>query len=99
MRRTGLISSLPTLLLGAAATAEPMALSDPEPRWVQVRYEVSPWERPGQTDSVYSPPLVSNRFCSLRRCAAFATAPHNWCAMLFDRLSDRIFFWHHNRPA
>jgi hypothetical protein len=41
------------------ALAEPMDLQDPEPRWVQVRFELSPPDRPGQTDSVYSPPFAA----------------------------------------
>ena len=41
------------------ALAEPMDLHDPEPRWVQVRFELSPPDRPGQTDTVYSPPLAA----------------------------------------
>jgi hypothetical protein len=41
------------------ALAEPMDLRDPEPRWVQVRFELSPPDRPGQTDTVYSPPFAA----------------------------------------
>jgi hypothetical protein len=41
------------------AIAEPMDLRDPEPRWVQVRFELSPPDRPGQTDTVYSPPFAA----------------------------------------
>jgi hypothetical protein len=36
-----------------------MDLRDPEPRWVQVRFELSPPDRPGQTDTVYSPPFAA----------------------------------------
>ena len=39
--------------------AEPMDLRDPKPRWVQVRFELSPPDRPGQTDTVYSPPFAA----------------------------------------
>jgi hypothetical protein len=41
------------------ALAEPMDLRDPEPRWVQVRFELSPSDQPGQTDTVYSPPFAA----------------------------------------
>jgi hypothetical protein len=41
------------------ALAEPMDLRDPEPRWVQVRFELSPPDRPGQTGTVYSPPFAA----------------------------------------
>jgi hypothetical protein len=41
------------------ALAEPMDLQDPEPRWVQVRFERSPPDRPGQTNTVYSPPFAA----------------------------------------
>jgi len=41
------------------ALAEPMNLRDPEPRWVQVCFERSPPDRPGQTDTVYSPPFAA----------------------------------------
>jgi hypothetical protein len=41
------------------ALAEPMDLRDAEPRWVQVRFELSPPDRPGQTDTVYSPPFAA----------------------------------------
>jgi hypothetical protein len=36
-----------------------MDLRDPEPRWVQVRFELSPSDRPGQTDTVYSSPFAA----------------------------------------
>lgn len=36
-----------------------MDLSLREPRWVAVRFEMSPRERPGQTDTVYSPALAA----------------------------------------
>jgi hypothetical protein len=42
------------LFAAAAVDAEPMDLRDPQPRWVEVRFEVSPHERPGQRDSVYT---------------------------------------------
>ncbi len=47
------------LLAGAAlpAAAEPLDLSDPTPRAVAVRFEVSPRERPGDRDRHYTPRL------------------------------------------
>jgi len=44
-------------LLAATATAEPMDLRDSEPRWVTVRFEVSPPDRPLQTDAHYTVPI------------------------------------------
>lgn len=58
---------LPTLLLAffaavlapwpalASPPGEPMRLDDPRPRWVGVRFEVSPADRPDQLDRVYTP--------------------------------------------
>jgi hypothetical protein len=43
------------VLAAPAAVAEPMHLDDPKPRWVAVRFEVSRADRPGTTDTVYSP--------------------------------------------
>ena len=42
-----------------AATAEPLDLRDPTPRWIQVRFEVSPREWPDRLDATYSPPLAA----------------------------------------
>ena len=42
---------------GLAQSAQPMRLDDPEPRWVAVRFEISPGTRPDQLDQVYSDPL------------------------------------------
>jgi len=52
------------VLLAAAlgplqAIAKPMDLRDAKPRWVQVRFELSPPDQPGQTDTVYSPPFAA----------------------------------------
>jgi len=49
---------LPTLLLSIDAMAEPLDLLDPTPRAVEVAFEVSPRDKPTQTDTVYSPHLV-----------------------------------------
>lgn len=49
--RTALLA---LLLSQAAASAEPMDLTDPQPRWVSVRFEVSPAQNPGQLDTIYS---------------------------------------------
>jgi hypothetical protein len=53
------IALLATALEPLQALAEPMDLRDPEPRWVQVRFELSPPDRPDQTDTVYSPPFAA----------------------------------------
>ncbi|MEE8581194.1 MAG: hypothetical protein V3T33_06355 [Myxococcota bacterium] len=51
--------SLPTVLSAAEfmSAAEPMRLHDPAPRWISVRFEVSPGPEPNQLDTVYTPPL------------------------------------------
>lgn len=54
MRRL-LLSGL--VLIAAAASAEPMNLHDAEPRWVSVRFEVSPPDLPLQTDALYTAEL------------------------------------------
>jgi hypothetical protein len=49
---------LPMLLcalpLAPAALADPMRLADPRPRWVGVRFEISPSDRPSQLDAIYT---------------------------------------------
>lgn len=40
---------------GGVASAEPMDLSRSDARWVLVRFEASPDDLPGQTDTVYTP--------------------------------------------
>ncbi len=47
-----LLSSLPD-----AGRAEPMDLGDSRPRWVSVRFEVSPPDQPGQRDVLWSDAL------------------------------------------
>lgn len=42
------------LSAAAATAAGPLDLNDPTPRWVDVRFEVSPANRPGQLDSEWS---------------------------------------------
>jgi len=52
------MATLATVLAGAGAAAEaPMDLADDEARWVSVRFEMSPVDRPRQVDAVYSAPL------------------------------------------
>jgi len=53
------IALLAAALQPARAMAGPMDLRDPEPRWIQVRFELSPPDRPGQTDTVYSEPFAA----------------------------------------
>ena len=42
------------LSAGTAIAAGPLDLNDPTPRWVDVRFEISPPNRPGQLDSKWS---------------------------------------------
>lgn len=44
-------------LLEATASAEPVDLGDPTPRWVRVAFEVSPRSQPGRLDTAYTLPL------------------------------------------
>lgn len=50
------LAALP-LLWALGAEAEPLRLGDPAPRWVAVRFEVSPAGVPGQLDRRYSEPV------------------------------------------
>ena len=47
------------LLLAGPALAQPMDLSDPTARWVSVRFEISPEDRPGQIRSRFSPRFLA----------------------------------------
>jgi hypothetical protein len=55
LRALPLLSLLPGLLLSSAAGSEPLDLLDLRPRWIHVAFEISPTDRPGQLDSVYTP--------------------------------------------
>lgn len=52
-----LLGVLLLLLPAAGGAAEPLRLADPAPRWVAVRFEISPAAAPGQLDHRYSEPL------------------------------------------
>jgi hypothetical protein len=51
------------LLVGALAatnaSAEPVDLGNPAPRWIEARFEISPPDRPGQIDTVYTEPFAA----------------------------------------
>lgn len=47
------------VLLAGSSAAEPIDLSDARPRLVVVRFEISPADRPGQLDSVWSDPFIA----------------------------------------
>ncbi len=47
------LASLGVLALPGLASAEPMRLDDPRPRWVSVRFEISPEDQPGRLDAQY----------------------------------------------
>lgn len=60
-------------LLVTAARAEPLDLSDPTPRWIEVRFEISPEDAPGRLDHAWSParraflePIVGQRAIRIR---------------------------------
>jgi hypothetical protein len=52
--RAGFFALMLSLISQALAFAEPMDLSDPQPRWVSIRFEVSPAQRPDQLDTIYT---------------------------------------------
>ncbi len=43
------------LSLSGWASASPLDLGNPTPRWIEVRFEVSPADEPGSTDRAWSP--------------------------------------------
>jgi len=45
------------LLLPQIGLAEPVDFLDPTPRWVEVAFEVSPRDKPMQTDTIYTPKI------------------------------------------
>jgi hypothetical protein len=45
------------LLLAGSASAEPVDLVDPAPRWIEVAFEVSPRDKPAQADTIYTPKI------------------------------------------
>jgi hypothetical protein len=45
-------------VVAGSAAGEPLDLRDPRPRLVSVRFELSPADRPGQLDSVWSVPFA-----------------------------------------
>jgi len=57
-RLGGLAGLLVGVLASAPVAGEPLDLRDPEPRWVAVRFEISPREHPEQTRSRFTPPLL-----------------------------------------
>jgi len=61
VRHTQRIGSvlISALLLSIEAMAEPMDLRDPTPRAIEVAFEVSPQEKPTQTDTVYTQNLMA----------------------------------------
>ena len=56
--KTGLIRiAVGLVLLGVApVSAEPLDVNDPTPRWIEVRFEISPEEEPGSLDRHWSEP-------------------------------------------
>ena len=53
MPRAGLVT-IALVIFASMVHAEPMDLNNPLPRWVFVAFEISPPDRPGQLDSVYT---------------------------------------------
>jgi hypothetical protein len=45
------------LLLPGSGAAEPVDFLDPTPRWIEVAFEVSPRDKPAQTDTIYTPKI------------------------------------------
>jgi hypothetical protein len=57
VRLLGLLAPLGLAIAAPPAPAEPMQLADTRPRWVTVRFEVSPEDAPGRLDAHYGEPL------------------------------------------
>jgi len=73
----GLLFVLPQIGL-----AEPVDFLDPTPRWVEVAFEVSPRDKPMQTDTIYTP--------KIRAWLEAADHP-GWMKVTIDRLDvERI---------
>ncbi len=47
------------LFAEAGATAAPLDLQDPTPRWIEVQFEVSPEDEPGRLDGIWSVPRAA----------------------------------------
>jgi hypothetical protein len=45
------------LLSSGSAFAEPVDFLDPNPRWIEVAFEVSPRDKPEQADTIYTPKI------------------------------------------
>ncbi len=45
------------LLLPTSGSADPVDFGNPAPRWVEIAFEVSPRDRPGQIDTHYTPKI------------------------------------------
>jgi hypothetical protein len=54
MSKNGLLWIMSCVLFAQTARAEPLDLQDPTPRWIEVRFEVSPSSEPGRLDSHWS---------------------------------------------
>jgi hypothetical protein len=68
----GLLFMLPRIAL-----ADPVNFLDPTPRWVEVAFEVSPRDKPMQTDTIYTP--------KIRAWLEAADHP-GWMRVTIDRL-------------
>ena len=80
------VLALMALLLAAPAAAEPMDLSNPEARWVAVRFEVSPEDRPGQ---------VQHHAASVEKTAEVL----GWrAAVPFEEGMDATIRWYRDHP-
>lgn len=66
---------LAALLVAAESRGEPLDLEDPRPRWVEVRFEISPPSRPGALDAVYTDELPAWFRPSLRPGWALVAVP------------------------
>ena len=55
MSKNGLLWIMSCVLFAQTARPEPLDLQDPTPRWIEVRFEISPPSEPGRLDSDWSP--------------------------------------------
>jgi hypothetical protein len=66
------------LLSSGNAFAEPVDFLDPEPRWIEVAFEVSPRDKPEQADTVYTPKIRARLETEAESGRAKVTIDRRW---------------------
>ncbi len=106
MRRCLCLAALGIAWLApGSAPAEPMDLSNPTPRWVEVRLERSPRDAPGALDAIYGPTLPARLQPAARPDWVVVAVPSEAVArhVLIDErvVGDRVseFIWVFDRAT